>query len=156
MIIRDATDAEREQLRTILADSYCEAFQHSAGAPPDEARFLADAGPGSLLAAPIAYPWLLRVAAGSGGRLLGALAGSIAKQTRLVTVMHLWIEPSGDDADGIGPRLLADLEAFAITEGALRIQFMVLLSDDRVRRACESAGYAARSVGLTMRLQPPA
>jgi hypothetical protein len=154
VIIRDATDEEREQLRTILGNSYRDAFHHSAGAPLDEAELVADAAIRSWLAAPIAYPWLLRVAAVSGQRPLGALFGAIAKQTRLVTLIHVWIDPSVEDADGIGRLLLADLDAFAAAEGATRIQFAVMLSDDRVHRVCEAAGYAVKSVALTKRLRP--
>jgi hypothetical protein len=156
VIVRDATDEEREPLRAILGNSYRDAFHHSSGAPLEEAELVADAAIRSWLAAPVAYPWLLRVAAVNGHRPLGALFGAIAKQTRLVTIIHVWIDPAAEDADGIGRLLLADVDAFAAAEGAIRIQFAVLLSDDRVHRVCEAAGYAVKSVALTKRLQPDA
>ena len=153
MTIRDATEDEREQLRTVLGDSYRDAFHHAAGAPLAEAEVLAEAAIRAPLAEPLADPWRLRVAAVSGQPVLGAWFGSIAKRTKLMTVMQVWLDPMADDPDPVGRRLLADLEAFAVAEGAARIQFCVLSPDDRVLRACEAAGYAARSVLMSKRLQ---
>ena len=153
MTIRDATEGERERLRDVLGDSYRDAFHHAAGAPLAEAEVLAEAAIRAPLAEPIADPWRLRVVEVSGQPVLGAWFGSIARRTKLMTVMQVWLDPTAEDPDPVSRRLLADLDAFAAAEGAARIQFCVMSPDDRVLRACEAAGYTARSVLMTKRLQ---
>lgn len=152
MIVRDATGEERERLRTALGDSYRDLFHHAAGAPLAEAEALAEAGIRGPLAATSEHPLLLRVAAVRDQPVLGALSGTIGKRAKLVTVLQVWIDPAAEDPDAIGRLLLADLEDLAVAAGAERIQFVVLLSDDLARRACEAAGYSVRSVSMSKRL----
>jgi hypothetical protein len=150
--VRDANDQEREQLRMTLGDSYRDLFHHATDVPLADAEALAEAGIRQPLAASSEHPLMLRVAAVNGQPVVGALSATIGTRAKLVTVFHVWIDPAAEHPDAVVRLLLADLEALAVAAGAARIQFVVLLSDDRARRACEAAGYTSRSVSMSKRL----